>query len=103
AALARLEREEPSDPGDERAQIDALALERDAHGPRARDVEQPLRHVFQSQHVLVHGVDERTGLLVERAVLATQELGRHAERGERRAELVREGCDELLAAGLLIA
>jgi hypothetical protein len=59
AALARLQREQAADACHQPLELDALALERDRHGARARDVEQALCHVLEPEYVLVHGVDER--------------------------------------------
>ena len=48
------------------AQVDVLALERDAHRARARHVEQPLRDVLEALDVLVRRVDQLALLGVER-------------------------------------
>ena len=80
------------------------ALERDAHRARARDVEQALRDVLEASDVLARRVDQRRAAPARAAASrAREQLGRHAQRRERRAQLVRQRRHELLAARLLVA
>ena len=86
------------------AQRDRLALERDAHRARARHVEQALRDVLEPRHVLARRVDQRSRASEPcGSSRAREQVDRHAQRGERRAQLVRERRHQLLAARLLVA
>ncbi len=98
-----LDREERTDAFDEPCDVDPLAAHGDRHGTDAGDVEELLGHLLQPQDVLVGGVEESLLLGRDAVRVPPEQLDRHAERGERRAELVRQRGDEVFAPAFLVA
>ena len=76
-----------------------LALHPQSARVHAREVEQVGRELREPLHLLARrGEEPRAGLLVE--VLVRHQLEEAGKREQRRAELVRRVCDELLACGV---
>ena len=98
-----LNREELDDAPDDGLQVHGLTLHRDRHGARPREIEEALRDVGEPLDVLMGDVEETSQLGIEPLGPLREHLDRHAQRGERRAELVGERRHEVLASALLIA